>query len=434
MTTTNSPLRVGYIVRSFPRLSQTFVLNEVLALEESAVQVRIFSCINPREEVVQPQVTALRARVDYLEEGLQRRWWLILWEHLLTLLIAPQRYLRALWYVIRHPEFDQGYTASSRYGCFLQAVYLTRLLRQARGGGDEIDHLHAHFAHDPTLIAHLVHQLTGIAFTFTAHARDIYQIPPSALAERIEHAEAVVTCCALNVDYFKSIVPADQYAKLHVVHNGIDLDEFQPVGTESATAGPPLILSASRLVEKKGYLDLVAACRQLKERGHDFRCVIYGEGPVYGELAAQIQQQQLEECVTLAGVYTHEEMRRIMPQAAIFALTPFVTQDGDRDGIPTSLAEAMACGVPVVSTTVAGVPELVTHGRNGLLSAPRQIAEIADNLSILLNDTAKRRQYGQAARETIVAEFNLQTGAHQLADLYRATVDRNIVKSTGATL
>lgn len=432
MNTTNSPLRVGYIVRSFPRLSQTFILNEVLALESQGVQVRVFSCINPRETVVQPQLAALQARVDYLEESYQRPWQRILWEHLLMLLLAPLGYLRALAYVVRHPEFDQGYTASSRFMCFVQAVYLANLLRQARGGPDAIDHLHAHFAHDPTLIAQLVHLLTGLAFTFTAHARDIYQIPATALAARIQDAEAVVTCCALNVDYFKTVAPSTQYAKMRVIHNGIDLNAFHPAEAHNGTDAP-LILSASRLVEKKGYLDLLAACRQLKESGHNFRCVIYGEGPLYDELETRIQQDELEKHVALGGVFTHEDIQRMMPQAAIFALTPFVTEDGDRDGVPTVLAEAMACGLPVVSTTVAGIPELVTHGRNGLLAAPRQIDEIAANLSLLLNDAAKRQQFGQAARNTIMEEFNLQTGASQLAELYRTSATRHSMKTAGAT-
>lgn len=435
MNTKNTPLRVGYIVRSFPRLSQTFILNEVLALEASEVQVRIFSCTNPRESVIQPQVEAVRAQVDYLEEAQQRSRWPILWEHLLLLMLVPLRYLRTLWYVARHTDFDEGYTASSRYVCFMQAVYLTQLLRRERDGRGAIDHLHAHFAHDPTLIAHLVHLLTGISFTFTAHARDIYQIPQSALAERIRSAQAVVTCCDVNVDYFKSVVPATHHAKLHVIHNGINLNDFQPAAVCEDTAAPPLILSASRLVEKKGFLDLLAACQRLRERNEDFRCLIYGEGPLSGEMESLIRQLELDDYVTLAGVCTQQDLRQIMPQASVFALTPFVTQDGDRDGVPTVLAEAMACGVPVVSTTVAGIPELVAHGHNGLLAAPHQVDEIAASLSTLLNDQTMRRQFGQAARTKIVEQFNLQAGARQLAGLFStAAAQRSVIETAGGTL
>jgi glycosyltransferase involved in cell wall biosynthesis len=422
MRTSNTPLRVGYILRSYPRLSQTFILNEVLALEQRGVQVHIFAITHPHEPIVQAQVAAVQAPVDYLEVAQQRRWWVILWEHLLTFLLDPYRYFRTLRYVYVHPDFDEGYTASSRYVCFLQAIYLTRLLRRERHHLRGIDHLHAHFAHDPTLIAQLVHLLTGISYTFTAHARDIYQIPKSALAERIKYAGAVITCCATNVDYLKTAAPAPHDAKLRVIHNGVNLDEFQPSSQarpDGKSATIPLILSASRLVEKKGFPDLLYACQRLKQMGHQFQCVIYGEGPIANQLTALIEQLDLSEQVTLAGACTQQELRQVLQQADIFALTPFVTEDGDRDGVPTVLVEAMACGVPVVSTTVAGVPELVTHEVNGLLAAPHDVTTVAAELAALLSDERKRRQLGRVARNTVAEQFDLRAGALQLNNLFR---------------
>jgi glycosyltransferase involved in cell wall biosynthesis len=423
--------RVGYNIRSYPRLSQTFILNEILALEQLGVQVHIFAVTHPHESIVQTQVAAVQAPVDYLEVAQQRRWWVILWEHLWTMLLSPYRYTSALYYVFRHPEIDQGYTASSRYVCFLQAVYLAHLLWRERqrdkadlrskrsdGGGGSIDHLHAHFAHDPTLIAQLVHRLTGISYTFTAHARDIYQIPQSALTARIKQSSAVVTCCAINIDYLKATAPASQHAKFRVIHNGVNLQEFQPVMDANQPATAPLILSASRLVEKKGFPDLLRACQQLKQNGYPFRCVIYGDGPLQKELNDLVKQLGLSNEVTLAGACTQQELRQVLPQAAIFALTPFVTEDGDRDGVPTVLVEAMACGVPVVSTTVAGITELVTHDHNGLLAAPHDVETIAAALAALLNDEPKRRQLGAVARSTVAEHFDLHTGARQLSDLF----------------
>ncbi len=423
MSTTKTTLRVGYILRSYPRLSQTFILNEVLALEELGVRVHIFAVTHPHEAIVQTQVAAVQAPVDYLELAQQRRWWVILWEHLLTALWAPLGYFGALYYVWRHAEIDQGYTASSRYVCFLQAVYLAQLLHREDKQGRSIDHLHAHFAHDPALIAQLVHRLTGLSYTFTAHARDIYQIPQTALADRIEEARAVITCCAINVDYLQAAVGPSDQAKVRVIHNGVNLQEFQPRGQEqgnaAGTAQPPLIISASRLVEKKGFPDLLEACRRLKQQGQSFRCVIYGEGSSAKELAVLITQLDLTNQVVLAGACTQQELRQLLPQADIFALTPFVTEDGDRDGVPTVLVEAMACGLPVVSTTVAGVPELVAHEVNGLLAAPRDIETITAELASLLSDANKRRQLGQAARITVSEHFDLHRGARQLAELYQ---------------
>lgn len=421
-THTQPILRVGYLLRSYPRLSQTFILNEILALEKLGVHVHIFAVTHPHEALVQAQVAEVQAPVAYLEVAQQRQWWVILWEHLLTLLLAPYRYLTTLAYLLYHREFDEGYTASSRLVCFLQAVYLAGLLRRARRQGAPIDHLHAHFAHDPTLIAHLVQRMTGIGFTFTAHARDIYQIPKTVLGERIKAAGAVVTCCATNIDYLKTAAAAD-HAKLRVIHNGVNLQEFHPPLATRNTA-IPLILSASRLVEKKGYPDLLHAYQRLKAAGYRFRSVIYGDGPLQKSLAALIDELELQQEVQLAGACTQQELRQVLTQADIFALTPFVTDDGDRDGVPTVLVEAMACGKPVVSTTVVGVPELVTHEVNGLLTAPHDVAGITSALATLLDDAAKRHQLGWAARDTVVNHFDLQAGALQLARLYTTMAAR----------
>lgn len=421
MQPTKSTLRVGYLLRSYPRLSQTFILNEVLALEQLGVQVHIFAVTHPHESIVQTQVADVQAPVDYLEVAQQRRWWVILWEHLWTLLLAPYGYAKALGYVVRHPEIDQGYNASPRYVCFLQAVYLAHLLRRERQQARGIDHLHAHFAHDPTLIAQLVHWLTGVSYTFTAHARDIYQIPQTALAERIKQGRAVVTCCATNVDYLKATAPAAHHSKLRVIHNGVNLQAFQPASSTDQPAPLPLILSASRLVEKKGFPDLLYACQQLKQAGRPFRCVIYGDGPLRKELNELVNQLGLRDVVTLPGACTQQELHQALPQATVFALTPFVTEDGDRDGVPTVLVEAMACGVPVVSTTVAGITELVTHDDNGLLAAPHDVAAIAAALATLLDDEPKRRQLATAARRTVAEQFDLRAGAQQLAELFNTT-------------
>jgi glycosyltransferase involved in cell wall biosynthesis len=151
--------------------------------------------------------------------------------------------------------------------------------------------------------------------------------------------------------------------------------------------------------------------------------VIYGDGPMRNELGVMVSQLGLNNHVTLAGACTQQELRQSLPRAAIFALTPFVTEDGDRDGVPTVLAEAMACGVPVVSTTVAGIPELVTHGYNGLLAAPHDIETVAAALAALLKNESRRRQLGTAARNTVAEHFDLRTGALQLANLFRTVID-----------
>jgi glycosyltransferase involved in cell wall biosynthesis len=424
---------IAYIIRSYPRLSQTFILNEILALEEAGVQLRLFPITNPREPVVQAQAAEVRAPVEYLEPAAWRGRGAILAEQLLAAAAAPLRYVQTLRYVLRNKQLDEGYTAASRWECFVEAVYLARALRRARRQGQPIDHLHAHFAHDPTLIALLVHKLTGISYSFTAHARDLFQIPQSALAERIAGASAVITCCAANLDYLYESAPAPDRGKIRLIHHGVDLRGFQPSRGPGSVAGDqelepgiqslapdprPLILSVGRLVEKKGFPDLLLACAQLKQRGYRFRLAIYGDGPLHGELAAMIEQHGLSDAVSLPGAIAQRELIPVFQRADIFALAPFVTEDGDRDGVPNVLVEAMACGLPVVSTAVSGIPELVVSGQNGLLVEPHNPAALADALAELLDDPARRAELGAQARRTVVEGFDLRAAARELAGLF----------------
>jgi glycosyltransferase involved in cell wall biosynthesis len=408
--------RIGYILRSYPRLSQTFIVNEILALEQLGLNLHLFAITNPHEPIVQAQVAAVRAPVEYLED--QAGWGRlpIVAEHVRAALRLPGRYFHVLRYVMQRSDLDEGYTTASRYECFSRALYLARLLDRERRAGRPIAHLHAHFAHDPALIALLVQMLTGISFSFTAHARDLVQIPPRTLIERIERATVMLTCSGTNMDYVNEVVPQPLRAKVQLIHHGVNLDGFQPA--EKTKHAIPTILSVGRLVEKKGFPDLIAACARLKQAGRRFECVIYGDGPLHDELAAQIERLDLAGCVKLMGERSQQELIAVFQHADLFALASFVTDDGDRDGIPNVLVEAMACGLPVVSTRVAGIPELVRHDENGLLAAPRDVGALADALAALLEDRTRREQLGAAARRTVVEHFDLRAAARQIAGLF----------------
>ena len=413
--------RIGYIIRSYPRLSQTFIVNEILALEQLGLKLHLFPITNPHEPIVQAQVEAVRAPVDYLEAADDWNITTMLGQHLRAALASPIRYVRALHYVLAHPEFDQDYHASSRYACFMQAVYLAHLLWREQRAGQPITHMHAHFAHDPTLIALLVKMLTSIPFSFTAHARDLVQIGQQALIERIAEASVVVTCSDVNMEYVNEHVPAPLRDKIRLIHHGVNLEGFQPVPREHSPDESPLILSVGRLVEKKGFPDLVRACARLKQAGRRFRCVIYGEGPLSDELTQLIHSLGLAAEVTLAGACSQQELIPIFQHADVFALTPFVAADGDRDGIPNVLVEAMACGLPVVSTNVAGIPELVRHDENGLLVMPHDVDGLAVALAALLDDQEQRKRLGAEARRTVIEGFDVRAAACQLATLFEGT-------------
>ncbi len=434
--------RIGYIIRSYPRLSQTFIVNEILALEQQGVALHLFPITDPHEPIVQAQVGQVRAPVDYLEQARGRGRVALAADHMAAMRAAPARYARARAYVAQRADLDQGYTSASRAECFDMAVYLAALLRREARAGRPIGHLHAHFAHDPTLIALLAQQLTGISFSFTAHARDLVQIPAHLLNERTARATAMLTCSATNLEYIDQVMPAELQAKVRLIHHGVNLAGFQPLpgrlseetgaaqmaevgaGQEisAASNSVPRILSVGRLVEKKGFPDLINACALLRDAGLAFRCAIYGEGPLEGELRALIDTLGLADAVTLPGACSQQELIPELQRADLFALASFVTDDGDRDGVPNVLVEAMACGLPVVSTTVAGIPELVKTGENGVLVPPRDVAALADALAKLLRDPAERARMARAARRTVVEHFDLHAAAQQIARLFEKAV------------
>ena len=200
------PGPVIYLVRSWPRLSQTFIVNEVLALERRGVDLVVFSLVRSGELVIQPQVSEVRTAVRYLEDrkSLRQR----VGDHVAVFSAGPARYARTALFAWRRRDLAKGYATATTLGCFQYAVRVAAAIVRLRREGTAPSHLHAHFAHDPALVALLVRRLTGLPYSFTAHARDLVQIPPSSLAARAAEATALVTCCQVNADYIAATLPA----------------------------------------------------------------------------------------------------------------------------------------------------------------------------------------------------------------------------------
>ena len=412
--------QLGYILRSYPRLSQTFVLNEILALEAIGVSIQIFALINPHEAVVQSQVSQVQAPVNYLDDAIKPRpFRTMLKENIVVAGRYFREYIGSLSYIAANRGIDRGYTASTRWECFLQAIsFIYQSIRIEERTGKKLDHLHAHFAHDPTLVAYLVHRIMGISFSFTAHARDLYQVPEKVLAERIRRARVVVTCCRVNLDYLNRIVPSES-AKFFLVYHGVNLKDFhpQPESVTSPASGYPIILSVGRLVEKKGFQDLLQALLIVKNRGERFRCQIYGDGPLCLQLKTWIKEHGMVDDIVLHGDRAQQELISVYQNSSLFILTPIQTEDGDRDGIPNVLLEAMAVGLPVITTAVAGIPELVEHSKNGFLYQPHDVEGIASGIIELLRDEAKGRELGQAAAQKVAEQFDIVQAANRLKAL-----------------
>lgn len=414
------PGHVTCLVRSWPRLSQTFILNEVLALERLGLELTVVSLTRSGEPTRQAHVAAVRAPVRYLDESRRHDTLARLADHVTVAVRAPRRYASALLLALRSPGLADGYATCSTMRCLAHAVRVAAQLRRTgalRRTGDGAGHLHAHFAHDPALVGLLVHRLTGVRFTFTAHARDLFQLPVPSLLPRIAAASAVITCCQANGDYLTGVLPAGLRDRVHVIPHGLRLDRFHavPAGDHG---GPVRIVSVGRLVEKKGFPDLLRACALVRGAGHRFTCDIYGGGPLADRLERLRDQLDLAGVVVFRGERDQERIAEALAGADVFALTPCVTDDGDRDGIPNVIAEAMACALPVVTTAAGGVLDLVRDGETGLVAPQHDVAAIARNLTTLLTNPRRRRQLGAAGRAAVEEGFDIEVSARRLAALY----------------
>src|SRR5213593_2487739 len=396
---------IGYVVSTWPRLSQTFVLNEILALEQRGLPVRIFSIKDPGGEPIHAKLAKVRAPVAYLSFRRRRR--AILAANLQIARALPGRYFRTLLRALRYGRRDV-------LRCFFQAGYLADLVRR-----DPVTHLHAHFTTAPTLVAMFTHDLVRMPYTFTAHARDIYvDTDAGVLREEMEHARAVVTVSEYNRSYLRSRISSDPNGKVRCVYNSLDLSEFSFRWPRASDAGTPVILSVARLVQKKGLPDLILAADILRKQGHCFRMEIVGDGPLRQALQARISEYGLNDWITLLGSQPHEQVRLAYERASIFVLPCVVAADGDRDGLPTVLLEAMASGIPVVSTSVSGIPELIESESNGLLIPPNDVWALSNALARLLADPHLRDRLARAAHATIEDRFSIDRNADRLLDLF----------------
>lgn len=408
------PGPVIYLVRSWPRLSQTFIVNEILALERRGVDLVVFSLVRSGETVVQPQVGEVRTPVHYLQDRrpLRRR----IGDHLAVVTSAPLRYARTALFAARRRDLASGYATATTWECFAAAVQVAAEVVRLRKAGRGPSHVHAHFAHDPALVALLVRRMVRLPYSFTAHARDLVQIPASSLAARAAEATALITCCDVNADYIASTVPAEA-GDVRVIHHGVELDRFSP-RPESADGAEVRLVTVGRLVEKKGFPDLLEALGRLRSSGRRITCTFYGDGPLRDSLQEQRDALGLADAVRFAGEGDRETIIAALHDADVFVLTPTVTSDGDRDGIPNVLVEAMACGLPVVSTTAGGIAELITSGVDGFLTTPGDVADIAQQIATLLDSRELRRRMGAAARRTVESDFDVNRAAEQLHAIF----------------
>jgi len=392
-------MKVGYVVKRYPRYSETFIVNEVLAHEAAGAELEFFSLLQPEDSHFQDAISRVRAPVTYLPvKGLKvQDFWSTLGEVGDTL---PE-----LW-----TSLEEARGEDVRY------VYQGALLaREAHLRG--ISHPHAHFATSATTVARLAARFAGLTYTFTAHAKDIFHksVHLEDLRRKLADAAAAVTVSDYNLEHLReTYVPAASGVRR--IYNGLDLERFR---YEAPRERPPRIVAVGRLVEKKGFADLIQACAILADRGRQFTCQIIGTGEQEDELRAQIRRLDLEGRVELVGPRPQSELVRHVQGAAVMAAPCVVGTDGNRDGLPTVLLEAMALGTPCVSTDISGIPEVVHDRETGLMVAQRDFAALAAAIGRLLEEPDLRVRLAGRARRLIEAEFDVRRNAAHLREVFQ---------------
>ena len=256
--------------------------------------------------------------------------------------------------------------------------------------------------------------MTGIPYSFTAHAKDIYHeaVNKVTLAEKIEKARFVITVSNYNKAYLEDLLRSGgKSGRIIRIYNGIDLDLFKPPKMERL---PDLLVAIGRLVQKKGFHYLIDACKILREKGRKFHCLIVGEGGEREALQKQVADGLLEKEISLLGAQPQSEVIQILQKATALVLPCVVGDDGDRDGLPTVLLESMALGVPVISTRITGIPEIIQNGETGILVEQKDSKLLARAMENILDSGALRNRLSRAALSKVRAEFDLHENVKTL--------------------
>ena len=329
-------------------------------------------------------------------------------------LLAPIRFGGRFWSALGNALFSERESLKIRATLLVHLAVACHWAHELRSGA--VSHIHAQWAHSSASIGMYGAWLLGVPFSFTGHATDLFR-HRCGLRDKIRRAEFIVCISEFHREFFLSegALP-DQ---LEIVYCGIDVAQFAPPETRAPTA-VPTILSAGRLVEKKGFTDLIQSARILRDRGIEFRCVIRGTGPLDDDLAAEIQRQGVGECVELVpSAVTQEAIPEFMAQGDVFCLACVWATDDDVDGLPQLLMEAMACGVPAVSTRLVGIPDLVEDEVTGLLAEPNAPDQLADRLQRVLSDRELASRLGDAGRARVVRMFDIDKCLEPLLSRYR---------------
>ena len=399
---------LAVVVKGYPRVSETFIAQEIAALERRGIRLTIVSLRRPYDRITHPVHDHIQAPVLYLPEYLAEAPLRVLAGHRLALRRDAVRYRASLVQWLRDLLRDPTPNRIRRFG--QAGVLAAELPPDAR-------HLHAHFLHTPASVARYAAIMTGLSYSLSGHAKDIWTRPAWELREKLGGARFCVTCTAANRDHLEQLVPG---ARVHLIYHGLDHGFFAPPSAPGSArngsdpAHPVRLLSVGRFQPKKGFDVLLRAL--IRIQGHVLLTLV-GYGPQEGKLRALARTLGVEGRLRWAGQLDHPAVRTLYRESDLFVLAPRVAADGDRDGLPNVVVEALSQGLPVVATRVSALPEIVEDGITGRLVPPEDPWALAAVLTSLVEDPAERRRLGDAGIRRVAEGWDLEEGVTRLFTL-----------------
>ncbi|MCD4720342.1 MAG: glycosyltransferase [Desulfobacula sp.] len=398
------------VLKGYPRISETFISNEILLLESLGFKIHIISMRHPREPFTHASVKNIQASVDYLPSTIQGNLFTLCGHNFLLAVKRPVIYFKAVKKaVVRWMRTRKSATLKH----LLQAGYLVHKILP----GKNIVHFQAHFAHSPTSVAFFSSLLSDVPFSFFAHAKDIYTSDKRQLKEKINMARFVVTCTKYNKAYLSELAGNTQ-TPVFCVYHGINLDYFSSKEREIKCKPPYQIITVARMTRKKGLENVYQALAVMRDKGIEFKHTLIGEGDDHSKIVALIKQLKLENLTQLCGTLTHEQVIDHYASSDLFVLGCLIADNGDRDGIPNVMAESMAMNLPVVATNVSGIPEFLEDRVTGLMVEQKDPMALANAMETLLTDNNLRQKVTLEAKKRITRDFNNKKLIIDLAGIY----------------
>ncbi|MEN3930003.1 glycosyltransferase family 4 protein [Microvirga sp. W0021] len=407
----NTKKKIAIVLKGYPRLSETFIAQEILALEQRGWPLDIWSLRHPTDPSIHPMHKAIKSPVFYLPEYLYQ---------------APFRVLAGAFWALRQPGFAKLIKTFWRDYKREPTANRIRRLGQAMVIGRELSpsvvHLHVHFLHTPGSVVYYTAILTNRQWTFSAHAKDIWTTPEWEKREKIKSAAWGVTCTQQGAEYLNSLTDGDD--KVTLVYHGLDLSRFPDAPKKRAdrdgsdASNPVRIMSVGRAVTKKGFDDLIKALAALPKNLH-WQFVHVGGGELLAALKQQARNNGIDKRIIFMGPKNQTDIITLLREADMFVLPSKQAKSGDQDGLPNVLMEAATQKLAIIASNFAGIPEFIRDGKEGVLTPPSDWGNLSNAINMLARDPARRHKLGTAAYKRLRSEFSMDGGIDIMEDKFQ---------------